>query len=61
MCDVLESYRKAGIEEGRAEGRENAIIENLRSMMRKMNTTLEQAMDILDVPVEMHEHVRALI
>jgi len=39
-------------EQGEERGRENAIIANLRSVMRKLNISAENAMDFLDVPKE---------
>ena len=37
-------------EEGREEGREKTLIENLRSIMDKLNLSADNAMDFLDVP-----------
>ena len=39
-------------EQGEERGRENAIIANLHSVMRKLNISAENAMDFLDVPKE---------
>jgi predicted transposase/invertase (TIGR01784 family) len=43
--------------EGKAEGKERTLIENIRSMMKKLNLTPQQAMDILEIPAkEQHRY-----
>lgn len=44
-------------EEGREEGREKTLIENLRSIMNKLNLSADKAMDFLDVPNDKRDHL----
>ena len=44
-------------EEGREEGREKTLIENLRSIMDKLNLSADNAMDFLDVPNDKRNHL----
>ena len=43
--EIAEAAKKA-----EAEGKEKTLIENIRSMMKKLNLTPQQAMDILEIP-----------
>ena len=36
--------------EGREEGREESLLSSLKTLMKKLKLTIEQAMDMLDVP-----------
>lgn len=42
--------REEGLKEGREKGREEEKLNSIKSLMKKLNLTLEQAMDVLDVP-----------
>jgi len=44
---------------GRAEGRAENLLDNIRKLMRNMACTAEQAMDILEVPIEEREEYLA--
>ena len=44
--------RAEGIAEGKVEGKILATLSNLKSIMQSLNLTLEQAMDILKIPIE---------
>ena len=57
MCEVLESYRKSGLEEGR----EVTLIDNLMSIMESLNMTFESAAQVLKVPEESYEHLKSVI
>ena len=39
-------------EEAREEGKENATVTNLRTVMKKMKLSAEKAMDFMDIPAE---------
>lgn len=54
MCLATDMIR----EEGREEGREDTIINNLKSVIKNLHVTLEQAMNVLDVPAEKREIYR---
>lgn len=47
MCRAFEETRNEGI----LKGREQAYIENIKSMMETLKLTAEQAMDALKIPV----------
>ena len=47
MCRAFEETRNEGI----LKGREQAYIENIRSMMETLKLTAEHAMDALKIPV----------
>ena len=47
MCRAFEETRNEGIEKGR----EQAYLENIRSMMETLKLTSQQAMDALKIPV----------
>lgn len=44
-------------EKWREEGREKTLIENLRSIMNKLNLSADKAMDFLDVPNDKRDHL----
>ena len=50
-----------GREEGLKEGREEEKLNSIRSLMKKLNLTLEQAMDVLDVPKSEQEKYAQLL
>ena len=53
---LLRERERQGKEEGKAEGKAEGIVlatlENLKSLMKSLNFTLEQAMDALKIPIE---------
>ncbi len=57
MCEVLESYRNRGLEEGR----ELTLIENLKSIMEAFNMSFESAAKVLKVPKDSYERLKAMI
>ena len=50
-----------GIETGLAKGRAEALLANLRRLTIKLNMTVEEAMECLEVPQEEREHYAALL
>lgn len=46
---------------GRAEGAENKLLENIKSVMKNLNTSLEEALKILSVPQSEYEKYKKLI
>lgn len=52
MCKIFEDILKEGMEKGREEGKELALLASLRSLVEKLGYTPEQAMDVLNIPVE---------
>ena len=58
--EIAEAAQKAK-EEGKAEEKEKTLTENIRSLMKKLNLTAQQAMDALEVPANEQEKYIALI
>ena len=56
MCkawdDHMERGRREGREEGKREGRYEEKAENLQCIMKNLKVTIQQAMDILEIPAE---------
>lgn len=58
MCNAIEDMRneallqgiEQGIEQGVARGARDKLLENVRSMVRNLKITAQQALDVLDVP-----------
>ena len=50
-----------GRAEGRAEGKTEARLENIKSIMKKMNLTAQQAMDLLDIPKQSRSSILAML
>ena len=65
MSSIISEIFKDEIDEarteGKTEGKENTLIENIRSLMKKLNLTAQQAMDALEVPANEQEKYIALI
>ena len=55
-----EAAKKAKAE-ATAETKKQTVLENIRSMMKKLNMTAQQAMDVLDVPSNKQQEYLALI
>ena len=57
----VEEGHAAGVEEGHAAGVEETKIDSIRSLMKTMKLTLQQAMDALEIPVSEREKYAALV
>ena len=55
----LDEVENRGIEKGLQQGREENLIENLRSVMDSLNLPIEKAMEILKVPKEKYAYYSA--
>ena len=58
MCNLSKGVENRGIRKGIIQGREEEKLNSIRSLMKKLNLTLEQAMDVLDVPKSEQENMR---
>ena len=56
MCNLSKGVENRGIRI--IQGREEEKLNSIRSLMKKLNLTLEQAMDVLDVPKSEQENMR---
>lgn len=56
MCELIDKYEKRGIQQGIQQGMkcgtENAICSSVKSLMKNLKLTAEQAMAVLEVPEE---------
>ena len=62
MCNIsdllVEESEERGKLEGRLEGEMKATLDNIRTLMKKLNQTEEEAMDTLDIKEEDREEYR---
>ena len=56
MCNLGMAVELKGVEQGIEKGKEQAFIENIRTLMETMAWTAQQAMDALRVPKEEQAH-----
>ena len=65
MCrafeEVRDQARAEGKIEGRAEGREQTQIDNIQKIMEKLKISVQQAMDMLEIPAADRERLSAKI
>ena len=65
MCKTIQDLFKEELDEARNATRDEAkkenLLDNIRKMMKKLNLTAQQAMDILDVPADKQKEYVALI
>lgn len=52
MKEFLEGCRREGQREGRVEGKDEARLDSIRTLMKKLDQTAEEAMDTLDIADE---------
>ena len=53
MCKIMEDLQN--------EAKKENLLDNIRSLMKKLNMTAKQAMDALDVPADKQKEYVALI
>ena len=62
MCNIsdllVEESEERGKLEGRLEGEMKATLDNIRTLMKKLNQTEEEAMDTLDIKEDDREEYR---
>ena len=61
MEPAVEIAAERAAEKKSAETKKKTLIESVRKMMKKLNMTAQQAMDILDVPANKRKEYLALI
>ena len=61
LAEGIGKGRAEGKAEGRAEGTEQTFLENIRSIMKNLNISLERALELLNVPKSEYEKYRNLI
>lgn len=50
MCKAWDDHKKSGIKEGRREGVLENRVESIRNLMKNLSLTIEEAMDVLEIP-----------
>ena len=58
---IAEENMEAGKAEGRAEGQKMATLANLKTLMESMGLTVEQALNVLKIPLDNREEYRNLL
>lgn len=61
MCNLSKGVENRGIRKGIIQGREEEKLNSIRSLMKKLNFTLEQAMDALGVPKDEWEKYKKML
>lgn len=61
MCDTMEELYREGVRDGVERGAERKLVENVRTVMRKLGCTAEAAMRFLDVPEADRSRYLALV
>ena len=69
MCNLSQGVMERGVEKGRVEGRAEGIgigvdtarIESIKALMKNMNMTLEQAIQVLQYPMADKEKFAAAL
>ena len=69
MCqafkELMRDSREEGIilgkREGKLQGKEETIVNALQNMTKKLNISLIEAMDILEVPYKQRERIQTLV
>ena len=52
MCKAWDDHKESGRNEGKREGRREEKTQNLKCIMKNLQVTIQQAMDILEIPEE---------
>lgn len=61
FADRISEERHEAMQEGRAEGRTDERMSNIRQLIAKLKMSAEQAMDVLDVPMSERPRYRELL
>ena len=65
MCqafkELMRDSREEGIILGQLQGKEETIVNALQNMTKKLNISLIEAMDILEVPYKQRERIQTLV
>ncbi|MBQ8932863.1 MAG: hypothetical protein IJ061_01105, partial [Lachnospiraceae bacterium] len=51
--------KREGIKEGIKEGRESSLVTSIQNLMRNLNMTCDQAMEVLGVPINERADLRS--
>ena len=57
----MKEFREGGRLEGKLEGKDQAMLESIKALMRKLNQSEEEAMDTLDIGEEDRERYHKML
>ena len=61
MWSAMKEFREGGRLEGKLEGKDQAMLESIKALMRKLNQSEEEAMDTLDIGEEDRERYHKML
>ena len=61
MWKAMKDFRDSGVQEGLLKGQELARLDSIKTIMRKLNQTADEAMDTLDIEPKDREKYHKLI
>ena len=61
LAKGVKEFRDDCIEQGRAEGMQQGVLQSIRGLMQSMNLTASQAMDALTIPPEEQKKLMKLL
>ena len=61
MCNLSDTIEERGINKGIERGEAKNLIENIMSLQKKLNLSLEEACELLDVTPEQYHAARELM
>ena len=59
--ESLREEREEGREEGRIEGRNETLVDSIKKIMKSLKISAEQAMDVLEIPVDCREKYLSML
>ena len=61
MCSAMKKFQEDAMQKGKIEGRQEGRVNSIRTLMKKLNQTAEEAMDMLDIEEKDREMYRKLL
>ncbi|WP_440444489.1 PD-(D/E)XK nuclease family transposase [Phascolarctobacterium sp.] len=61
MDDLIKEFYDAGADKGKAEGKVEATLKNLKSLMATCKCSVDKAMDLLETPAEERQYYKDLL
>ena len=61
MDDLIKEFYDAGADKGKAEGKVEATLKNLKNLMATCKCSVDKAMDLLETPAEERQYYKDLL
>ena len=61
MCQAMIDFKNECIEYGKEQGEERMRVDDIKRVMMKINYTLKEAMDFMDVPNHQRDRIESLV